>query len=86
MFFIYLHELVLGQCHVSCFLFLDILSKDQSVVSDDGLGARLVMDVHDKLFVGFGKHPLHPDLKSLLAFVIKLHIDTMYPLIILRKL
>jgi hypothetical protein len=56
------------------------------MVSDDGLGAPLIMDVHDKLFAGFGKHPLHPDLKSLLAFVIKLHIDTMYPLIILRKL
>jgi hypothetical protein len=58
MFFIYLHELVLGQRHVSCMLFLDILSKDRPMVSDNGLGARLVMDVHNELFAGFGKHRL----------------------------
>jgi hypothetical protein len=40
------------------------------------------MDVHNELFAGFGKHRLHPDLKSLLSFVIKLHTDTMYPFII----
>jgi hypothetical protein len=55
------------------------------VVSDDSLDARLIMDVHDKLFAGFGKHRLRPGLKSLLASVIKLHIDTMCPFIISRK-
>jgi hypothetical protein len=85
MFFIYLHELVLGQHHVSCLFFLDILSKDRPVVSDDGLRACLVIDIHDELFAGFGKRHLRPDLKSLLAFVIKLHTDMMYPFIISRK-
>jgi hypothetical protein len=56
------------------------------MVSDDGLDARLIMDVHDELFAGFGKHRLHLDLKSLLASVIKLHTDTMYPFIISRKI
>jgi hypothetical protein len=37
------------------------------------------MDVHDELFVGFGKHRLRSDLKSLLTSEIKLHTDTMYP-------
>jgi hypothetical protein len=64
---------------------LNILSKDRPVVSDDSLDARLIMDVHDELFAGFGKHHLRPGLKSLLASVIKLHIDTMYPFIISRK-
>jgi hypothetical protein len=64
---------------------LNILSKDRPVVSDDGLDVRLIMDVHDELFAGFGKHRLRPDLKSLLAYVIKLHTHTMYPFIISRK-
>jgi hypothetical protein len=55
------------------------------VVSDDGLDACLIMDVHDELFVGFGKHRLRPDLKSLLTSIIKLLTDTMYPFIISRK-
>jgi hypothetical protein len=42
------------------------------------------MDVHE-LFAGFGKHRLHPSIKSLLASVIKLHTDTMYPFIISRQ-
>jgi hypothetical protein len=55
------------------------------VVSDDGLDACLIMDVHDELFAGFGKHRLCPNLKSLLTSVIKLHTDTMYSFIISRK-
>ena len=52
------------------------------MVSDDDLDACLVMNVHNKLFACFGKHRLHPDLKSLLACEIKLHTSTMYPFII----
>jgi hypothetical protein len=85
MFFIYLYVLVPGQHHASYFWLLKILSKDRLVVSDDGLDARLIMDVHDELFLGFGKHCLRPGLKFLLASVIKLHTDTMYPFIISRK-
>jgi hypothetical protein len=55
------------------------------VVSDDGLDARLIIDVHDELFAGFGKHRLCPGLKSLLASVIMLHTNMMYPFIISRK-
>jgi hypothetical protein len=56
------------------------------VVSDDSLGARLVMHVHDELFAGLLKHRLRPDLKSRLTFEIKLYTDTMYQFIILRNL
>jgi hypothetical protein len=55
------------------------------MVSDDGLNARLIMEIHDELFAGFGKRRLCPGLKSLFASVIKLHTHTMYPFIISRK-
>jgi hypothetical protein len=42
------------------------------------------MDVH-KFFTGFGSHRLRPGLKSLITSEIILHIDTMYPFIISRK-
>jgi hypothetical protein len=81
----YRYELLLGQHHLSCFLLLDVLSKDRPVVSNDSLGAHLVMHVPGELFAGLLKHRLRPDLKSLLTFEIKLHADTMYQFIILRN-
>ena len=85
MFFIYLKVLVLGQCHLSCFFFADLLSKFWPVVGYDGLDARLVMHVDDEFFTGFGNRLLRPGLKSLLASVISLHTKAMYPFIISRK-
>ena len=78
----YLYVLVPGQCHASCLWLLHILAKDRRVVSEDGLDACLIMNVHNKLFACFGKHCLRPNHKTLLAFEIKLHTGTMYPFIL----
>lgn len=74
----YLYVLLSGQRHASCLWLLHILTKFRPVISDDGLDACLIMNVHNKLLACFGKHCLRPNLKSLLAFEIKLHTSTMW--------
>ena len=64
----YLYVLLSGQRHASCLWLLHILTKFRPVISDDGLDACLIMNVHNKLLACFGKHCLRPNLKSLLAF------------------
>jgi hypothetical protein len=51
-FCIYLNVLVPGQVHGSCVLLFEPLSKDQAVVSYDGLDMCLVMQVHDEFLAG----------------------------------
>ena len=85
MFFIYLKVLVSGQRHLSCFFFVDLLSKFRPIVGYDGLDARLMMHVGDEFFIAFGSHQLRPSLKSLLTSIISLHTKVMYPFIISRK-
>ena len=84
MFCIYLQVLVLGQRHGSYVPFGDLRSKDGTVVSYDGLDARLVMHVHDEFFAAFGSHRICPSLMSILASNEILHTNTMYPFIISR--
>ena len=64
MFCIYLQVMVLGQHHAPCIPFGDLHSKDDPVVSYDGLDARLVMHVHDEFFAAFGSHRILPSLMS----------------------
>jgi hypothetical protein len=73
-----------GQAHLSCLSFVDLQSKEVSVVCYDGLDARLVMHVLHEFLIGSLSHPSRLWLKSLLAYEEILHIDAMYAVIILR--
>jgi len=82
MFFSYLKVLGFGQRHQSCLLLGDLLFKLHPIVIYDGL----VMDVHDVFCASSSSHHIRSALKLLLEFVVLLPIDTMYPLIISRKI
>jgi hypothetical protein len=84
MFCIYPQVWVLGQHHDSCVLFRDLLSKDDPMVSYDGLDVRLVVHVHDEFFIASGRHRIHPNLISLQASKEILHTNMMDALIISR--
>ena len=84
MFYIYLQVLFRGQPHGSCRTFREPHSKNFHVVLDHGLDTRLVVHVLDEFLSGFVSHSIHLGLVSLLASKEILHIDAMYPVIILR--
>ena len=52
--YIYLHELFLGQCHISCFFLRDLHCKVGPMVCYDGLDACLVMQLLHESFTCFG--------------------------------
>jgi hypothetical protein len=61
MFYIYLQVLVPSQRH-GLGVLAHLLPKDRVMVSDNGLDARLVVHVHDKLLTARGSHHIHPSL------------------------
>lgn len=81
MYYIYLHVLLPGQAGGPCLIFFD-LDALEGVVIDDGLDARLVVQVREKLVTRLTCHPLRQVLGSRLASVEILHIYAMYPIII----
>jgi hypothetical protein len=84
MFCIYLQVLVLSRRYGLGVLLTHLISKDETVVSDDGLDARLVVHVHDELLTASGSHHIRPDLVSSLTSKEILHTKTMYPYIVSR--
>jgi hypothetical protein len=84
MFYIYLQVLVRSQRHGSGILLANLLPQDGAVVSDDGLDARLIVHVHNKLLTAHISHQIRPSLVSSLASAQILHTNTMYPYIISR--
>jgi hypothetical protein len=75
---------VSSERHGSSVLLAHLLPKDGAMVSDDGLDARLVGHVHDKLLTAHGSHHICHGLVSSLASDEILHTKTIYPYIILR--